>query len=111
MRNSLPTAALIREILYSHSLPRREILVNLSQKIAKLQANAGESNGRFQANTWPFSAAQNRTFLLILLDLTKHPTSDAKNADPSTRALAPSFPVFLFPRSLGPLVPALCQFG
>jgi hypothetical protein len=28
----------------------RAILVNLSQKIAKLQANAGASNGRFQAN-------------------------------------------------------------
>jgi hypothetical protein len=53
MRNSLPTAALIREILYSHSLPRREILINLSQKIAKLQTNAGASNGRFQANIWP----------------------------------------------------------
>jgi hypothetical protein len=73
MRNSLPTAALIREILYSHSLPRREILINLSQKIAKLQTNAGASNGRFQANIWPFSAARKRTFRLILLDLTKHP--------------------------------------
>ena len=31
----------------------RAILVNLSQKIAKLQANAGASIGRFQANIWP----------------------------------------------------------
>jgi hypothetical protein len=50
MRNSLPTAAQLREILYSHSLRMRAILVNMSQKIAKPQANAGASNGRFQAN-------------------------------------------------------------
>ncbi len=50
MGNSLPTATLIREILYSHSLPRCAILVNLSQKIAKCQANIRGSRGRFQAN-------------------------------------------------------------
>jgi hypothetical protein len=50
MRNSLPTATLIREILYSHSLLKREILINLSQKIAKSQTNVGVSNGRIQAN-------------------------------------------------------------
>ena len=57
MRNSLPTRALIREILYSHSLLKRAILINLSQKIAKFQANAGASNGRFQANIWPVSGS------------------------------------------------------
>jgi hypothetical protein len=50
LRNSLPTRALIREILYSHSLLKRAILINLSQKIAKFQTNAGGSNGRFAAN-------------------------------------------------------------
>jgi hypothetical protein len=50
MRNSLQTFAKIREILYSHSPVMRAILVNLSQKIAKLQTNVGASNGRFQAN-------------------------------------------------------------
>jgi hypothetical protein len=49
-RNSLPTCALIREILYSHSHQKREILCNMSQKIAKPHTNAGASNGRFQAN-------------------------------------------------------------
>jgi hypothetical protein len=52
MRNSLPTFAKIREILYSHSPLKRAILANLSQKIAKLQTNAGASNGRFQTNIW-----------------------------------------------------------
>jgi hypothetical protein len=50
MRNSLSTFALNREILYSHLLLKREILINLSQKIAKSQTNAGASNGSFQAN-------------------------------------------------------------
>jgi hypothetical protein len=50
MGNSLQTAALIREILYSCLPLKREILVNLSQKIAKFQTNAGASNGRLQAN-------------------------------------------------------------
>ena len=50
LRNSLPTFALDREILYSHSLLMRAILVNLSQKIANFQANASAPNGRFQAN-------------------------------------------------------------
>jgi hypothetical protein len=67
-RNSLPTAALIREILDSHPLQMRAILINLSQKIAKFQTNADASNGRFQANIWPFSAAEKRTFSLILWD-------------------------------------------
>jgi hypothetical protein len=49
-RNSLPPRAFDREILYSQSLPKRAILVNLSQKIANSQTNAGASNGRFQAN-------------------------------------------------------------
>jgi hypothetical protein len=31
----------------------RAILINLSQKIAKFQANAGAPTGRFQANIWP----------------------------------------------------------
>jgi hypothetical protein len=52
MGNSLQTFALIREILYSHSPLKREILVNMSQKIAKFQTNAGASNGRSQANIW-----------------------------------------------------------
>jgi hypothetical protein len=39
MRNSLQTRALIREILYSHALLMREILCNMSRKIAKFQAN------------------------------------------------------------------------
>jgi hypothetical protein len=50
MRNSLPTFAKIREILYSHSPLIRAILVNLPQKIAKPQANAGAPNANFQAN-------------------------------------------------------------
>jgi hypothetical protein len=44
VRNSLLTNGIIREILYSHSLPKRAILVNLSQRIAKLQANVGGTN-------------------------------------------------------------------
>src|SRR5208283_6048631 len=50
LKHSLPTAALIREILYSHSLLKRAILANLHQKIAKLQANVGGPNGRSAAN-------------------------------------------------------------
>jgi hypothetical protein len=50
MDNSLQTFALNREFLYSHPLLKREILINLSQKIAKFQANASAPNGRFQAN-------------------------------------------------------------
>jgi len=50
MRNSLQTFAKIREILYSHPLLKRAILIHLSQKIAKLQANASAPDGRFQAN-------------------------------------------------------------
>jgi len=50
MRNSLPTRAVIREILYSHSLRMRVILVNLSQKIAKPQANIPRVFGSFPAN-------------------------------------------------------------
>jgi hypothetical protein len=53
MRNSLFPRALIREIPYSHSLQMRAILINMSQKIAKLQANANAPNGCFQANIWP----------------------------------------------------------
>ena len=49
-RNSPFTRALIREILYSHSLLKCAILINLSQKIAKFQTNASGPNGRFQAN-------------------------------------------------------------
>jgi hypothetical protein len=56
-RNSLFKIALIREILYSHSLLKRAILINLPQKIAKLQANAGASNGRSQANIWPHAGS------------------------------------------------------
>jgi hypothetical protein len=49
-RNSLRILALVREILYSHSLRIRAILVNLSQKIAKPQANASAPNGPSQTN-------------------------------------------------------------
>jgi hypothetical protein len=38
MGNSLRTCAFDREILYSQSLPKREIASQMSQKIAKLQA-------------------------------------------------------------------------
>ncbi len=78
MRNSLPTAALLREILVSHLPQMCAILVNLSQKIAKLQTNVNGPSGRFLANIWRFLAAQNRTLRLILLNLTKHPTANAK---------------------------------
>jgi hypothetical protein len=57
MRNSLPTRALIREILYSCLSLKCAILCNMSQKIAKLRTNVGEPNGRFHANIWLFSAA------------------------------------------------------
>jgi glycerol-3-phosphate O-acyltransferase len=50
MRNSLQTFAINREILYSHPLINREILINLSQKIAKFQTNASAPDGRFQTN-------------------------------------------------------------
>jgi hypothetical protein len=50
MRNSLFTRTLIREILYSHSPEMRAILVNLSQKIAKAQANIPGVSGSFPAN-------------------------------------------------------------
>ena len=78
MGNSLLTRALIREILCLHSLPRRAIAINSSQKIAKPQAEIFGSAGGIQANIWPFSAARNRTFRLILLDRSKHPTPGAK---------------------------------
>jgi hypothetical protein len=101
MRNSLPTVAQLREILYSHSLRMRAILIHLSQKIAKLQANVGVSNARFQANIWPFWAVEKRTFALILRDLVGIPPFPQKkqvprprspggaraNAGPSTRPL------------------------
>lgn len=50
MRNYLQTNSLIREILYSYLLLKREIAGKMSQKIAKLQANIQGANGRFQAN-------------------------------------------------------------
>jgi hypothetical protein len=53
MRNSLQTFALNREILYSHSLLKCAIAINLSQKIAKLQAIIPGAIGRFQTNIWP----------------------------------------------------------
>ena len=85
-RNSLPTTPLIREILSSHSLRMRAILIHFSQKIAKLQANVGVSNARFQANIWPFWAAEKRTFSLILRDLTRHPAPHAKKQVPRPRS-------------------------
>ena len=96
-RNSLFKIALIREILYSHSPLMRAILVNLPQRIAKLQTNVDEPNGRSQANIWPFSAAEKRTFCLILLNLRTRPARSAQNAEK-----AASQPRPLLPRPLGP---------
>jgi len=50
MRNSVCTRALIREILVSRAPLMRAILVNLSQKIAKPQANIPGVFGSFLAN-------------------------------------------------------------
>jgi hypothetical protein len=79
MRNSLQTFAKIREILYSHSLLKREILVNLSQKIAKPQTNVGASNGRFQANIWPLWGSTKSTISPDSAGLNGTPHPDAKN--------------------------------
>jgi hypothetical protein len=57
MRISLPTFALIREILYSCLSLECAIASKMSQKIAKFQANIQGVNGRFQANICRFSAA------------------------------------------------------
>jgi hypothetical protein len=92
MRNSLPTAALIREILYSHSLPRREILVNLSQKIAKLQHLALFCSTK--SNISPDSAGLNQT---PHLGRKKRRPFDSRPC-----SLVPCFLVPSFPRSLGP---------
>jgi hypothetical protein len=50
MRNSLFTRAQIREILVSRAPAMRAILINLSQKIAKPQANIPGVIGSFPAN-------------------------------------------------------------
>lgn len=66
VRNSRFNRALLRAILVSHALEMRAILVKMSHKIAKLQANAGAPNGRSRANIWRFPAAEKPTFVLIL---------------------------------------------
>jgi hypothetical protein len=53
MRNSLFTRALIREILVSRAPLMRAILINLSQKIAKPQANIPGVFGSSPANVRP----------------------------------------------------------
>ena len=50
VRNSVFACALIREILVSRAPLRRAILVNLSQKITKPQANIPGVFGSFLAN-------------------------------------------------------------
>ena len=86
-RNSLFKIALIREILYSHSLLMRAILINLPQKIAKLQTNAGASNGRFRANIWGVFGIRKTTILSDSAGLIETPHPGRNNSCPSTRSL------------------------
>lgn len=89
MRNSPPTAALVREILFSHSMRIHEMLVNLSQRITKLPTNANRPNGRSQANIWLFWAAQIRTSALISMGFMKISHLSRKNRTSSTKSHAP----------------------
>jgi hypothetical protein len=79
MRNSLFKIAIVREILYSHSLLMRAILINLPQKIAKFQTNASAPDGCLQANILALSGSTETNIYIDSMGLPSAPTSATRN--------------------------------
>jgi hypothetical protein len=69
----------------------RAILVNLSQRIAKFQANASASNSRFEANICGASGTGKTNISPDSAGLNETPHPEHKNADSSTAGAASDF--------------------